>query len=127
MFAQWMHHAFPRQCPFRHVRGSADPQAASDWIEQAGNARASENGMQKITDAWAGQLLEDEELTHWTHEEESLVPALPMDRSISVMARYAYPSGKTWDVPSGVIGSGITGVSCKVFCGVEKKCINVDD
>ena len=39
----------------------------------------------------------------------------------------AYPSGKTWDVPSGMIGSGITGVSCKVFCGVETKCINVDD
>ena len=83
MFAQWMHHAFPRQCPFRHVRGSADPQAASDWIEQAGNARASENGMQKITDAWAGQVLEDEELTHWTHEEELLVPRTAAPRSSS--------------------------------------------
>ena len=56
--------------PIPLVAGSTDPQAASDWIEQAGTARASKNEMQKITDAWAGQLLEDEELTHWTHEEE---------------------------------------------------------
>ena len=83
MFAQWMHHAFPRECPFPHVAGSTDPQAASDWIEKAGTARASKNRMQKTTDAWAGQLLEDEELTHWTHEDELLVPRTAAPRSSS--------------------------------------------
>merc|ERR1719223_1465279 len=70
-----MHHAFPRECPFPHVAGTTNPQAASDWIEQAGTARATKAEMQKITAAWqAAGPIEDEELTHWTHEEELLVP-----------------------------------------------------
>jgi len=76
LFAQWMHHAFPRECPFPHVAGTTNPQAASEWIEQAGTARASQKEMKKVTAAIeaAGGALEDEELTHWTHEEELLVP-----------------------------------------------------
>merc|ERR1740138_390898 len=76
LFAQWMHHAFPRECPFPHVAGTTNPQAASEWIEQAGTARATQKEMQKVTAAItaAGGVPEDEELTHWTHEEELLVP-----------------------------------------------------
>jgi hypothetical protein len=76
LFAQWMHHAFPRECPFPHVAGTTNPQAASEWIEQAGTARATQKEMQKVTAAIAagGAIPEDEELTHWTHEEELLVP-----------------------------------------------------
>ena len=32
MFAQWMHHAFPRECPFPHVAGSTDPKTAGEWM-----------------------------------------------------------------------------------------------
>jgi hypothetical protein len=76
LFAQWMHHAFPRECPFPHVAGTTNPQAASEWIEQAGTARATQKEMQKVSAAIAaaGGIPEDEELTHWTHEEELLVP-----------------------------------------------------
>jgi len=75
LFAQWMHHAFPRECPFPHVAGTTNPQAASEWIEQRGTARATKQEMQKVNDAWAGAAVqEDDELTHWTHEEELLVP-----------------------------------------------------
>merc|ERR1719329_338851 len=75
LFAQWMHHAFPRECPFPHVAGTTNPQAAFDWIEQAGSARATKAEMQKIIAAWnAAGPIEDEELTHWTHEEELFVP-----------------------------------------------------
>merc|ERR1719503_54479 len=76
LFAQWMHHAFPRECPFPHVAGTTNPQAASDWMEEAGTARASKAEMEKFT-ALAiefGTPHEEEELTHWTHEEELLVP-----------------------------------------------------
>jgi len=83
LFAQWMHHAFPRECPFPHVAGTTSPQAASEWIEQQGTARATKQEMQKISDAWAaaGGVPEDEELTHWTHEEELLVPRAAPRRS----------------------------------------------
>jgi len=88
LFAQWMHHAFPRECPFPHVAGTTNPQAASEWIEQQGTARATKQEMQKISDAWAAVgLPEDEELTHWTHEEELLVPrAAPPRKSSGLWA-----------------------------------------
>jgi len=66
LFTQWMHHAFPRECPFPHVSGTTNPAAESEWIEQ--------DEMQKIADASAGVTFENVELTHWTHEEELLVP-----------------------------------------------------
>lgn len=72
LFGQWMHHAFPRECPFPHVSGSTNPQSASDWVEESGSARATKAEMAKFT---AMPPMEDEdELTHWTHEEELLVP-----------------------------------------------------
>jgi len=85
LFAQWMHHAFPRECPFPHVAGTTNPQAASEWIEQAGTARASQKEMKKVTAAIeaAGGVPEDVELTHWTHEEELLVPRAAPRRSES--------------------------------------------
>jgi len=66
LFSQWMHHAFPRECQFPHVSGTTNPSAAAEWIEQ--------EDMQKITDDSVGVTMEAVELTHWTHEEELLVP-----------------------------------------------------
>jgi len=66
LFTQWMHHAFPRECPFPHVSGTTNPMAESEWIEQ--------EDMQKISDAAQGISIENVELTQWTHEEELLVP-----------------------------------------------------
>jgi len=76
LFGQWMHHAFPRECPFPHVSGATNPQSAADWMEEAGTARASKAEMQKFTALAVefGTPQEEEELTHWTHEEELLVP-----------------------------------------------------
>merc|ERR1719378_394336 len=33
MFAQWMHHAFPRECPFPHVSGSITPVTPDEWLD----------------------------------------------------------------------------------------------
>jgi len=86
LFAQWMHHAFPRECPFPHVAGTTSPQTASDWIDEVGTARASKTEMEKYATAFAAAGLppahkEEEELTHWTHEEELVAPrASPFER-----------------------------------------------
>jgi hypothetical protein len=76
MFAQWMHHAFPRECPYPHVAGSITPQSASEWMEQEGTARASRSAMEEYTNAKKAEIDEhfSEEVSLWTHEEELLVP-----------------------------------------------------
>jgi len=47
LFAQWLHHAFPRECPFPHVGGTTNPQTADEWIKSTGHedSKASEEEM----------------------------------------------------------------------------------
>lgn len=47
LFAQWMHHAYPRECPYPHVAGAAAPVTADEWIAQSGHdsAHASKEEM----------------------------------------------------------------------------------
>merc|ERR1719272_2221336 len=51
LFAQWMHHAFPRECPFPH-EGGTNPQTPDEWMQKSGHesAEASEEEMQAHVD-----------------------------------------------------------------------------
>merc|ERR1719413_41860 len=32
LFAQWMHHAYPRECSFPHVSGTTNPMTPDEWM-----------------------------------------------------------------------------------------------
>merc|ERR1719203_1802947 len=36
LFAQWMHHAYPRECPFPHAAGDTNPLSPDDWLDELG-------------------------------------------------------------------------------------------
>jgi hypothetical protein len=36
LFAQWIHHAFPRECSFPHVSGTTNPAIPEEWMENNG-------------------------------------------------------------------------------------------
>merc|ERR1711953_1080421 len=79
LFAQWMHHAFPRECPFPHVAGTKNPQTPSEWIEENGqNAIQTPSWeMERIvSNAHANVANNNTEMTPmdlmWHHEEELL-------------------------------------------------------
>jgi len=38
LFAQWMHHAYPRECPYPHEAGTINPQTADEWMSESGQA-----------------------------------------------------------------------------------------
>jgi len=46
MFAQWMHHAFPQECPYPHVT-EGNPQTPDEWMKESGSAKASKEEMLK--------------------------------------------------------------------------------
>merc|ERR1712087_498820 len=79
LFAQWMHHSFPRECPFPHVSGTKNPQTPSEWIEERGlnSAHTFEWDMRRIVDnahatvAENSSGMEPRELM-WHSEEELL-------------------------------------------------------
>jgi hypothetical protein len=37
LFSQWLHHAFPRECPYPHVTGTTNPKTADEWLESTGD------------------------------------------------------------------------------------------
>jgi len=84
LFAQWMHHAFPNECPYPHAPGALDkPMTAAEWKLSVGleSARASKEDMQFFVDAGAQVPDIDVSLAAeslpWTEEEELVATLVP--------------------------------------------------
>jgi len=88
LFSQWMHHAYPRECPFPHVAGTTSQPKADEWKEHSGeDAVASEEELLQFTSetnsssAGLEEVEDMHDLMMWQHEEELLVvraPSAPM-------------------------------------------------
>jgi len=78
LFAQWMHHAYPRECPFPHPAGTVSPLTPNEWMKEAGqeDAKASAEEMQtqvaSDTCSGTGPCSEARELP-WSSTEEMFV------------------------------------------------------
>merc|ERR1719330_1059250 len=105
LFAQWMHHAYPRECPFPHVSGSTNPLTPDEWMVQWGidNVEATMEEMQ-----WHHSRLEQEDAMEgeedatlpWTHVEELVTgetsrswssTALRFVMAVGALASFALP------------------------------------
>jgi hypothetical protein len=81
LFAQWMHHAFPRECAYPHLSGTTSQQSSTEWIAESGNpSEATEEEMLQFTQAANSTVDESaqdptavEDLLVWSTEEELLV------------------------------------------------------
>mmetsp|Transcript_53616 Transcript_53616/g.152793 ORF Transcript_53616/g.152793 Transcript_53616/m.152793 type:complete len:293 (-) Transcript_53616:27-905(-) len=40
LFAQWMHHAYPRECPYPHEVGTTNPLTPEDWMKETGQTES---------------------------------------------------------------------------------------
>ena len=92
LFAQWMHHVYPRECSYPHMSGTTTAKTPDEWLEESGSeATASEEEMKQHMQA-AGNTdrrmetedegkLAVEELMPWSSEEELFIvrtsPELP--------------------------------------------------
>jgi len=52
LFAQWMHHAFPRECPYPQLSVDVNPMAKADWVHATGRETAEKTSeeLQLIVD-----------------------------------------------------------------------------
>lgn len=77
LFAQWMHHAFPRECPYPHISGTTKPQTPDEWIDSGYESEATEEEMLLYTSASNSTKTSDSEgevaEMPWSPEEELLV------------------------------------------------------
>lgn len=80
LFAQWMHHAYPRECPYPHISGTTRPQTQQDYQASASKvSMATKDEMQQIVDSASKQPVYDQngsdECTSWSEHEELYVSA----------------------------------------------------
>jgi hypothetical protein len=86
LFSQWMHHAYPRECPYPHVSGTTSQQSLDDWALETGlEGVASEEEMREFTtnrteNVEAKEPEESDRIMAclpWSPEEELLVVRAP--------------------------------------------------
>jgi len=72
LFAQWMHHAYPRECSFPHVAGAVQPMYPVDFAIEHGHEllEATQEEMQRHADQEDEQAEAAELVLPWSPEEE---------------------------------------------------------
>jgi len=74
LFAQWMHHAYPRECPFPRNLGESSRMSLQDWMEMhdIDSAEASEEEMAQHVQADVADIVtaSETESLPWTMAEE---------------------------------------------------------
>lgn len=76
LFAQWLHHAYPRECPFPHVAGSINPISPDEWIDEHGDTSFYATRDEMVERSKQSAELDRSEELHWIDEEELLVPRI---------------------------------------------------
>jgi len=103
LFGQWIHHAYPRECPFPHTAGSTKPMTAHEWMNEKGDhaVRASKEEMaHHALDPPTGEMTSSANATvatgkslMWTMEEELVVSTTaPPSHSRGILSRGALPA-----------------------------------
>jgi len=79
LFAQWLHHAYPRECPYPHVSGTTNPLTQEEYIAQGKNdIEASRRDIREIQAQHKAESdmvdsAAEEYSMPWSHEEELFV------------------------------------------------------
>lgn len=74
LFAQWMHHAYPRECPFPHESGTTTPMTPEEYLAHKGEeGLASLEDMGRHAAANHSAHASEDLLLPWTENEELVV------------------------------------------------------
>jgi hypothetical protein len=89
LFSQWMHHAYPRECPYPHLSGTTSQQSMDDWTLETGlEGLASDEEMREcMTNS-----------TYESEENDRIMASLPWSPEEELLVVRAKPSN--WDSES---------------------------
>lgn len=76
LFSQWMHQAFPRECPYPHLAGTTTSLGPIEWEGQSGQSyKVSPKDLEDSKDAKGPDVSMENDVTDlmWTSEDEHLV------------------------------------------------------
>lgn len=72
LFAQWLHHAYPRECPYPHLTGKTNPMTADQWMQAKGQGvAATKEEMKRFVNSSPREAPAPAAANlPWSHEEE---------------------------------------------------------
>merc|ERR1719491_1176444 len=129
LFAQWMHHAFPRECPFPHEGGNVSPQTPNEWLRESGHetSKASVAAMEGHVDGDTDQKPKGAEAKkhhnlaenqlQWSEFEE---PLSPFGHSARSQPRSTLRSGGVFTMLLS-IASGLILATKVLLAGTDKQ------
>lgn len=109
LFAQWLHHAYPRECPYPHMMGTTSSLEPTDWESVSGSSvtmsiELLEKYLEVAGTKWIEEVSEDD-LLPW-HPEEELVMH-PTASLPSILARQVKSLGRSLMLASVVLSMGV--------------------
>ncbi|CAJ1361374.1 unnamed protein product [Effrenium voratum] len=82
LFAQWMHHAFPRECPYPHEAGTTNPQTPDEWMKSNGRStKVSQEQIEQIARDTCPAVLQEGAPIHCKTEDADLPWSSSEDRA----------------------------------------------
>jgi len=87
LFAQWLHHAYPRECVYPQISGTHQPLSAEDWMLLSNSTSAS------ISESELKELLAEDEAVHVKDlADGDMEETLPWDQREELVFHHARPS-----------------------------------
>lgn len=86
LFMQWMHHAFPRECPFPHMSGTVRAATQMEWLDLQG---------EEVTGVLASAEEIERHLAAKTHHNEGHFESLPWSREEELVAAHLHANSQT--------------------------------
>merc|ERR1719162_925426 len=132
LFTQWMHHAFPRECPFPHEGGNVSPQTPNEWLQESGHetSEASVAAMEAHVDGDTDQQLKGAEARkhhnlaenqlYWSEVEE---PLLPFGHSTRSQPRSTLRAGCIFTMLLSIASGVILATKVLLAGADEEKCL----
>lgn len=124
LFAQWMHHSFPRECPYPHLSGTTRPQTANEWMRETGSsAQASEDAMRERASVFEDGSVEMETLGELEEvEDEDSLLSMPWENTEELfVTRSSLDQAKPARRSSSAIVSGLVLVAALVAMALNIK------
>merc|ERR1740121_3258706 len=92
LFAQWMHHAYPLECPYPHAAGTSSPLTPDEWMDSFGANQIEAPREDRTHFIKQKEVAKQSETLPWTHVEELVVAhkSKPTKPRVSSMLRKGF-------------------------------------
>jgi len=96
LFAQWLHHAYPRECPYPHETGSKNPMTADQWlVERQKPVSSSKDEIRKYVERAEAAAPSIETSEGKANTASSEAPKLPWSPAEELIAQHVNKKKKS--------------------------------